>query len=83
MEKGLKKYFEIIIDDVVDWSWKEYIVFVIESLYSTVFPFIAGMLLVKRNEPVWIFMLILPIYFKMKISRKFDTKKKKKKIYVK
>lgn len=76
------KYFELPIPDARDWDWRNYVVFVIESLYTTVFPFIAGMLLVYRRELIWIAMLFLPIYFRLNIQKKEETKKKKR-IYVK
>ena len=81
-KKTVLKYFELPIDEVRNWDWKDYMVFVIESLYTTVFPFIAGMLLVRRNELVWILMLFLPIYFRLNILKKMDSKRKKR-VYVK
>jgi len=81
-KKTVLKYFELPIDEVRNWDWKDYMVFVIESLYTTVFPFISGMLLVRRNELVWILMLFLPIYFRLNILKKMDSKRKKR-VYVK
>ena len=79
MKKKILKYFELGVE-VGEWTYKEYVLFVLESLYTTVFPFIAGMLLVSRYELVWILMLVLPIYFKLKIDKK---KTRKKRVYVK
>jgi hypothetical protein len=79
-KKKLLKYFELPIEEIKEWGFIEYIVFVLESLYSTVFPFFAGMLLVYRKELVWILMLILPIYFKLNIEKK---KKSRRRIYIK
>jgi hypothetical protein len=75
--KPLNKYFEITLNEASDWTIKEYILFVIETLYSTVFPFIAGMLLVRKGELIWLLMLVLPIYFKLRISKKKFVKKHK------
>lgn len=75
------KYFEVTIGKAREWGFRDWILFVIESLYSTVFPFIAGMLFVKRQELVWIMMLILPIYFRLQLSKKETPKTRK--IYVK
>jgi hypothetical protein len=79
-KKKILKYFELPIDTSKDWGFAQWLMFVIESLYATVFPFIAGMLLVQRQELVWVLMLILPIYFRLNIERKT---KKKRRIYVK
>jgi hypothetical protein len=81
MDKILK-YFELPIEEVKEWGWKDYLIFVVESLYTTVFPFIAGMLLVSRQQVIWIFMLVLPIYFRITILKRFDSKRNKR-IYVK
>ena len=80
MGKRILTYFELPIEDASKWEFKDYMLFVLESLYSTVFPFVAGMLLISKKQFIWIFMLILPIYFKFKIDSK---KTKKKRIYVK
>jgi len=74
MANKILKYFELPIEEVKQWTWKEYLMFVVESCYTTVFPFIAGMLLVERQEVVWIFMLILPIYFRLTVLKKFTGK---------
>jgi hypothetical protein len=79
MAKRLLKYFELKVDEIPEWTVKEYVLFLIEALYSTVFPFIAGMLLVYRRELVWVLMLVFPIYFKMRIDK---SKPRKKRIYV-
>ena len=79
MVKKLLKYFELPIEEISQWDTKDYILFVLESLYTTVFPFFAGMLLVYRGELIWIFMLILPIYFRLNIEK---NKKEKKRVYV-
>jgi hypothetical protein len=71
------KYFTIPIVNAREWDWRDYLLFVIESLYTTVFPFCAGMLLVQRQELIWLLMLILPIYFKFSVERKFTQKTKK------
>lgn len=81
MPSRIIKYFELPIQEAKKWGWKEYLIFVIESFYTTIFPFIAGMLLVKRQEIIWIFMLILPIYFRLNILKYYD--KKNKRIYIK
>jgi len=80
MVKKVLKYFELPIDEMAKWTWKDYLLFVIESLYTTVFPFIAGMLMVYRQELIWLFMLVLPIYFRLNIEKK--NKKRKKRLYV-
>lgn len=82
MPDKIVKYFELPIQEVIEWGWKDYMLFVIESFYTTVFPFIAGMLLVKRNEVIWIFMLILPIYFRLSFLKNYDNKRNKR-LYVK
>lgn len=85
MEKQTKKpikYFEFTVGDARNWDWKDYILFLIESLYQTIFPFCAGMLLVYRGEIVWLFMLILPVYFRLQIQKK-ESGKLTKKIYIK
>ena len=82
MAEKLFKYFELPIQEVKEWDWKDYLVFVLESLYTTVFPFIGGMLLVQRRQMIWIFMLVLPIYFRLNIMKKL-TEKRQKRIYVK
>lgn len=80
--KRLLKYFELPIEEARNWSYKDWFIFVIESLYTTVFPFIAGMLLVHRKELIWLLMLILPIYFRLNIQKKI-IEKQKKRVYVK
>jgi hypothetical protein len=82
MKDKIVKYFELPIQEIKTWSLLDYVLFVVESLYTTVFPFISGMLLVKRQELVWIFMLILPIYFRLKFVRKFDNSRNKR-VYIK
>lgn len=81
-DRKILKYFELPIQEVKEWGWKDYMLFVVESFYATVFPFIAGMLLVSRKELIWIFMLILPIYFRLTILKKFDNKRNRR-VYVK
>ena len=81
-KKNYLKYFEFTVEKARDWDWKDYVLFVIESLYQTVFPFIAGAVMVQRQELVWFFMLLLPIYFRLKIERK-ETRSRRKKIFVK
>jgi len=76
------KYFELPIQEARNWKAIDYFLFVLEALYSTVFPFLSGMLLVARKELIWIFMLILPIYFKINIEKKFRGKQNKR-VYVK
>lgn len=78
MATKIIKYFELPIQEIKEWGWKDYMLFIIESFYTTVFPFIAGMLLVRRQEIIWIFMLILPIYFRLTILKKFDGKRNKR-----
>jgi len=80
--KKYMKYFELSIEGAGDWGWRGYTVFVLESLYQTVFPFVAGMLLVNRRELIWLFMLALPIYFRFNIEKR-DTKNRKKRIFIK
>ena len=81
-QKKLLKYFELPIEEAKEWGYKDWMLFVIESLYSTIFPFIAGMLLVKKHEIIWILMLILPIYFRLNIEKKINGKRKKR-LYIK
>jgi len=81
MVKKVLKYFELPIEEMAEWTWKDYLLFVIESLYTTVFPFVAGMLMVYRQELIWLFMLVLPIYFRMNIQKK--SNKRKRRLYVK
>ena len=81
-DKGYLKYFEFTVGEARDWSWRDWVLFVIESFYQTIFPFVAGMLLVKRNEVIWLFMMILPIYFRLRIQKK-ESGEHKKRIYVK
>jgi len=80
--KKYLKYFELTIDKARDWDWKDYLLFVIESLYQTVFPFVAGAVMVQRQDLIWFFMLILPIYFRLNIQKR-ETRTKKKKIFIK
>lgn len=80
-ENKILKYFELPIQEAKKWTAMDYFVFVIESTYSTIFPFFAGILLVKERNLIWIFMLILPIYFKLHIQKNIDSKKKKR-IYI-
>jgi len=80
--KKYLKYFEFAVEKAKDWDWKDYVLFVIESLYQTVFPFVAGAVMVQRQELIWFFMLILPIYFRLNIQKK-ETRSRKKKIFVK
>jgi hypothetical protein len=82
MTDKIIKYFELPLQEIKTWGWKEYLLFVIESLYTTVFPFIAGTLMVQRNQPIWVLMLILPIYFRLSVLKKYD-KTRSKRIYVK
>ena len=77
------KYFIIPLEDARNWDWKDYTLFVVETLWTTVFPFISGMLLVARKQIIWIFMLILPIYFKIYIEKKIHENRRNKKIFVK
>lgn len=80
--KKYMKYFELTIDKAGDWDWKDYIVFVLESMYQTVFPFVAGAVMVHRQELVWFLMLIIPIYFRLNIKKK-ETRTRRKKLFVK
>lgn len=82
-EKKYLKYFTIPLDDAREWDFKDYIAFLIEALWMTVFPFVAGMLLVARKQLVWLLMLVLPIYFRIKVQKKLDRRKSMKRIYVK
>lgn len=82
MPPKILKYFELPIQEARDWEAKDYVFFVIESLYTTVFPFVAGMLLVDRRQLIWGLMLILPIYLRLTILKKLDGKQNKR-IYIK
>lgn len=77
------KYFEIALDEARSWGWGEYGLFVVESLYTTVLPFIAGTELVATGQLFWIIFLILPIILRMNVLKKLDKRRKTKKIYVK
>ena len=78
--KKVLKYFELTFPAGKEWQWQDYVMFVISSLYQTIFPFIGGMLLVQRQELVWIFMLIMPIYFRFRLEKK--EKPRKRRIYM-
>lgn len=82
MDKKPKVYFQLPITEARKWGLMDYFVFITETSYSTIFPFISGMAMVHFNNLIWGLMLILPIYFKFTIQRK-DTKSRKKRIYVK
>ena len=79
--KKVLKYFELSFPASKEWVWQDYAMFVLSSLYSTVFPFVAGMLLVQRQQLVWVLMIVLPIYFRFKIEK--QKKPRKRRIYVK
>lgn len=81
--KKLLKYFEIQLDNAREWKLKDYLLFIIETLWSTIFPFLGGMMLVAKKQPQWIILLILPIYFKIKIEQKYNEELRKKRIFVK
>lgn len=80
--KKYLKYFELTIEKARDWDWKDYLLFVIESLYQTVFPFVAGAVMVQRQDLIWFFMLVLPIYFRLNIQKR-ETRTRRKKIFIK
>ena len=84
LEKPTKylKYFDIPLENAREWEWKDYVVFIIETFWMTIFPFFAGMLLVSKKQILWIFMLILPIYFKIKIEQKYNQDLRRKRIFV-
>jgi hypothetical protein len=75
------KYFELPVLEASKWDLKDYLLFAVDSLYSTCLPFFGGMLLVSRHEWYWIFMLILPIYFKLDFQKIFEGKKKRR-VYI-
>jgi len=79
--KRREVYFEVPISDARRWGIFDYIMFVTEVMYTTIFPFIAGMALVYHQQLLWGVMLILPIYFRFRIVRQ-EIKVKKKRIYV-
>lgn len=76
------KYFEIAITEARTWTMKDYVLFVIDSLYSTVMPFFAGARLVATGDLLYLFLLILPIVLKVNLLKRFDKRKKMQKIYV-
>lgn len=80
-EKRFLKYFELPIEEAKKWDYIDWFLFVVESLYTTVFPFIAGVLLAKKEQLIWILFLILPIYFRMKVLKSTENKRRKR-IYV-
>ena len=75
------KYFELPIWEAKGWRFEDYAMFVIESLYLTIFPFLSGMFLIKTNNLLWLLLLIFPIYLKFKVS-KDEKAVRKKRIYV-
>jgi hypothetical protein len=79
---GVMKYFELPIQEVRKWRWKDYVFFIVETMYSTVLPFVAGMLLVRKQQLYWILFLVLPIYLRLTIVKNLESKIKKR-IYIK
>lgn len=82
-KKPLRKYFELPIREAVEWEMNDYMVFVIESMYSTVIPFISGLMLAKTERLLWLFMLVLPIYIRLRVNKKILHDTRNKRIYVK
>lgn len=80
--KKIEKYFEITIAEAREWTVWDWIFFCIETMYSTVLPFLGGMLFVTQHKLYWLGFLILPVYLKFKITKRFSTKKKIKRIHV-
>ena len=76
--KKLLKYFVVKLDKIKEWNLKDYLFFVIEALWQTCIPFVAGVLFSQTQQLYWIVFLILPIYFKFKVDRGFYAKKEKK-----
>ena len=76
--KKLMKYFIVKLDKVREWDFKDYMFFVLESLWQTVLPFVAGVFFAQTRQFYWVIFLILPIYFKFQIDRGFWAKKEKK-----
>lgn len=76
-------YFEVALSEARTWTWKEYVFFIIESLYTTVLPFFAGMRLVATWQIGYLIFLILPIILRLNVLKKFDERKKKQKIFIK
>jgi hypothetical protein len=76
------KYFELPIMEIRKWGWKDYVFFIVETMYSTVLPFVAGMLLVRKQQLYWILFLVLPIYLRLTIVKNLESKIKKR-LYVK
>lgn len=83
IQKKIEKYFEITIAEARQWNIWDWIFFCIETLYSTVLPFLTGMMFVTTKKLYWLFGLIFPVYLKFKITKRFNTAKKTKKVYVK
>jgi hypothetical protein len=72
MEKkpDVKTYFEVPILESTTWGMMEYSLFALESVYSTVLPFIGGMLFYRSMSWYWILFMILPIYFRLNLTKK-------------
>jgi len=85
-EKGhvekILKYFELPIMEVRKWTWKDYAFFIIESLYSTILPFLAGALLVRQGKLYWLLFMVLPIYLRLTIVKNLESKIKRR-LYIK
>jgi len=75
--KKFLKYFEVTLNESRDWVLKDWILFVLETFYETLLPFIAGAMLVARQQILWVVFLILPISIRLKIAKKGDKKVKK------
>lgn len=70
----ITRYFEIPSMD--RWDALDYFIFVLEASYASIVPFIGGVLLVGRGQLRWFFLLVIPIYLKLKIERKKQNKRK-------
>ena len=81
--KQLGRYVELEqTDGYGEWDFLRWFMFVIESFYLTILPFIAGVMLARTENLIWIVFMIAPIYLKFKVT-KSDKGKRRIKVYLK
>lgn len=80
-QKRVGRYVELEEEEEYkEWGLLRWLMFVAESMYMTILPFIAGVMLVEKRQLFWLIFLILPVWIKFKVSRQG---KGKIKIYLK
>lgn len=78
-KKKLLKYFEYKVP-VKKWDFGDYMIFIGESIFNTLFPFFIGYI-VATTKVRWVaFFLALPVYLKFTLDKK---KPKTKRVYLK